>query len=307
MDVERIKSTLGQAAGRRYDLYERRPGAYQLILPILHEDGDMLEIYLQESSNSSEEVRICDFGHALMRLSYNFELSTEVRRRILDSILINNGVRNDQGNLYLDTPVERLYESVLQFAGCIQKVCNMRYWGRETVRSSFFEDLKEYVTTGLTQFAPVANPTPLPDYSILSVDWALTHNFRNLYLFGVGGNNKAKNVAISLLEFKKAHLLFISFVVHDDMEELGRSEKTYGISEQVADALGRAEVPPSWPPPPMGEEARTLRQAQGERIGTRSCSEVPYLTRNADKQYPDLDAFKGDGVPDIRRLAGVAS
>ena len=78
MDVERIRTTLGQAAGRRYELYERRPGDYQLILPILHEDGDMLEIYLQESPTGSKMVRICDFGHALMRLSYNFEVSTEV-------------------------------------------------------------------------------------------------------------------------------------------------------------------------------------------------------------------------------------
>ena len=258
MDASAILQTLNTTMMRGIDVYERRPGAFQLIIPILHEDGDMVDIYVQDSPHGNGLVRISDFGLTLMRLSYTFDLSTPARRRILDSILINNGVKFEEDSLYLDTRLEMLYEGILQFAGCIQKVCNMRYWGRETVRSAFYEDLEGYVTTGLTQFAPVANPTPLPDYSILSVDWALKHNFRNLYLFGVGGNNKAKSVAISLLEFKKAHLPFISFVVHDDMEELGRSEKTY-------------------------------------------------LTRNADKQYPDLDAFKGDGVADIRRLAGVAS
>ncbi len=258
MDINRAREILGAVPALGFDVYERESGDCQLIVPLSHEDGDMLDVYLDDSPMDSSYVRVCDFGLALMRLSYTFDLSTRTREDIFESILINNGVRNDQGNLYLDTPVEQLYESVLQFAGCIQKVCNMRYWGRETVRSAFYEDLKEYVTTGLTQFAPVANPTPLPDYSILSVDWALTHNSRSLYLFGVGGNNKAKSAAISLLEFKKAQLPFISFVVHDDMEELGRSEKTY-------------------------------------------------LTRNADNQYPDLDAFKGDGVADIRRLAGVAS
>ena len=258
MDINHAREALGTIPAPGFDVFERESGDCQLIVPLSHEDGDMVDIYLADNPMGPGHVRICDYGMALMRLSYTFDISTRTREDIFESILINNGVRNDQGNLYLDTPVQRLYESVLQFAGCIQKVCNMRYWGRETVRSAFYEDLKEYVTTGLSQFDPVANQTPLPDHSILSVDWALSHNNRSLYLFGVGGNNKAKNVAISLLEFKKAQLPFISFVVHEDMEELGRGEKAH-------------------------------------------------LTRNADKQYPDLEAFKGDGVADIRRLAGVAS
>ena len=253
MDIGRAREVLGTISVPGFDVYERETGDCQLIVPLSHEDGDMVDIYLDDSPSGSDYLRICDFGMALMRLSYTFDISTRTREDIFESILINNGVRNDQGNLYLDAPVEHLYESVLQFAGCVQKVCNMRYWGRETVRSAFYDDLREYVTTGLTLFAPVANQAPLQDYSILNVDWSLSHNNRNLYLFGVGGNNKAKSVAISLLEFKKAQLPFISFVVHDDMEELGRSEKTY-------------------------------------------------LTRNADKQYPDLDSFRGDAVEDIYRL-----
>ena len=33
--------------------------------------------------------------------------------------------------------------------------------------------------------------------------------------------------------------------------------------------------------------------------------EQAYLTRNADKQYPELDAFRGDGIEDLNRLAGA--
>lgn len=59
------------------------------------------------------------------------------------------------------------------------------------------------------------------------MDWSLTHEKRSFYLFGVRGNEKAKNVAIALLEFEKAQLPFISLVVHEDIEELGRRERTY--------------------------------------------------------------------------------
>ena len=226
MDIARLVTSLNEAKLTDFSFYERRQGRYQLIVPILHEDGDMVDIYFQESPLGDSYVRICDFGLTLMRLSYTYDISTATRRRIFESILINNGVRNDGGNLYLDSSVNMLYESILQFAGCAQKVCNMRYWGREVVRSAFYDDLNDYVATDLSRFNPLADQFPIPKYPI-SVDWSLTHNVRNFYLFGVRGNDKAKNVAIALLEFQKVQLPFISLVVHEDMEDLGRRERFY--------------------------------------------------------------------------------
>ena len=135
-------------------------------------------------------------------------------------------MENDGGNLYLDTTPPMLSESILQFAGCVQKICNMRFWSREVVRSAFYDDMGAYVATGLARFSPVADILPLPDYPV-SVDWSLSSNGRTFYVFGVRGNDKAKVVAISLLEFQKAQLPFISLVVHEDMEELGRKEGLY--------------------------------------------------------------------------------
>ena len=96
-----------------------------------------------------------------------------------------------------------LYEDILQFAGCVQKICNMRYWSREIVRSAFLEELGENTATELGEFNPVADVQPLPEYDIISVDWSLTHNNRNLYLLSVNNNDKAKNAAIILLEFQR--------------------------------------------------------------------------------------------------------
>ncbi len=162
----------------------------------------------------------------LMRLSYTYDVNTDARQRIFDSILINNGVGNDNGDLYLDAPLRGLHEGILQFAGCIQKVCNMRYWGREIIRSEFYENLGHYITNELDEFEPKADVSPIVDYPV-NVDWSLQHRDRQFYVFGVRGNEKAKNVAIALLEFQKAQLLFISLVVHEDIEDLGRRERTY--------------------------------------------------------------------------------
>ena len=79
---------------------------------------------------------------------------------------------------------------MLQFAGCVQKVCNMSYWNKEIIRSAFYEDLNDYITAEMVQFAPVADRFPLPDFPN-SVDWSLTHNSRNFYMFGVLGNYRS--------------------------------------------------------------------------------------------------------------------
>ena len=226
MNIDSVRESLGRRVADGFDVYERRPGDYQLIVPILHEDGDMVDVYLLDSPLGEGHVRVTDFGLTLMRLSYTFDVNTAARQRIFDSIVINSGVSENGGALHLDAPIDRLYEGVLQFAGCVQKVCNMRYWSRETVRSAFYDDLAGHVTEALGEFSPVRDRFPIDGYPI-SVDWRLACNDRPFYLFGVLGNDKAKNVAIALLEFQKADLPFTSLVVHEDMEELGRRERLY--------------------------------------------------------------------------------
>ena len=226
MDITKIKESLVHGWTDNVDVYERRPGQFQLIVPILHEDGDIIDAYLIDSPNGENIVRICDFGLTLMRLSYNYEVSTPARQRILDSILINNGVSNDNGNLFLDAQIDKLNEGILQFAGCAQKVCNMRYWSREVVRSTFYEDLGLHISSEMTLFQPIQDHSPIPDYP-LGVDWHLTHNSASYYVFGVVGNDKAKSVAIALLEFQKANLKYMSLIVHEDIEELGNRERLY--------------------------------------------------------------------------------
>ena len=105
-------------------------------------------------------------------------------------------------------------------------MCNIHYWHREFIRSTFYDDLEQYITTKLKRFNPIDDPSLISTYSI-SVDWSLNHNEHQFYLFGVRGNDKAKNVAIALLEFGKEGLLFISMVIHENMEELGRKERLY--------------------------------------------------------------------------------
>lgn len=140
MNLKEAQTLLPNLPAVGFDVFERETGDCQVALPILHEDGDMVDIYLQDSPRGAGYVRICDFGMALMRLSYTYDLDTPTRQAIFRSILHHSGVGNDDGSLYLDAPADALYAGILQFAGCVQKVCNMRYWDRETVRRAYQDD-----------------------------------------------------------------------------------------------------------------------------------------------------------------------
>lgn len=222
IDINEIIGTIRNQSIEKIDVFERWPGCFQIVHPILHEDGDMVDIYIQKSRNEGY-VRICDCGMSLMRLSYTFEINTTSRQRIFDSILINNDITNDEGEFYLESPIDMLYENILKFIGCVQKICGMRYWKKNSLTNIFYSDLDKYIFGKFAEFNPVSDEMPLP---LLKVDWMLSHNQNRVFLFGVTGNEKAKSVTISLLEFQK-EVKCVSVVVYENMKTLGEKEKHY--------------------------------------------------------------------------------
>ena len=105
--LEHIKKSFSN----KINLSEKRPGIYQLILPLYHEDGDMVDIFIEQSSD--ESIRLCDYGMTLMRLSYSYEIDTENKESIFQKILIENYLSEENGNIYYKTKPESLYSDIL--------------------------------------------------------------------------------------------------------------------------------------------------------------------------------------------------
>jgi len=211
-------------------LEEKRPGVQQLYAPLYHEDGDMIEIFLDVErdfeSNGSKTIRISDHGLTMMRLSYSFDIDTPNKERIFNRILAENGVQEENGAIVLETPAESLYPAVLQFAQAVSKVCNMRLFKREVLASLFDEMLAEFIAETLIRFRPQPKVLPISDRDDLEVDWQLQPDGIPLYLFGVKDTSKARLTTISCLEFQRARLPFKSIVVHEDFGKLGRKDVT---------------------------------------------------------------------------------
>lgn len=114
------------------DIREKRPGVMKLIVPLFHEDGDMIDIFLEELEGG-RKVRVSDRGLSLMRLSYSFDIDTENKDRIFKRIITENKVEEDRGNLFVDVTPSQLYPAVLHFGQTIAKVTNMGLYRREVI------------------------------------------------------------------------------------------------------------------------------------------------------------------------------
>ncbi len=116
MNTEQIKADLN------CELYERRPGKFQLIHPTTYPDGDMVDVYLTDNPQGNDRIRICDFGMALMRRSFTADPDGAEESRQVNSVLSGRGIGNNKGNLYLDSAPADLSGSIDRFIAAMLEI-----------------------------------------------------------------------------------------------------------------------------------------------------------------------------------------
>ncbi len=214
------QEVLTQGFSGQIFLREKRPGISQIIAPIFHEDGDMIDIFLDQRSGNIETLKLTDNGLTLMRLSYSFDIDTPNKRKILTRILNENGIAEDAGELSLVATSSNLSARFLHFSQVIAKVTSLQFLKRQVISSLFYEHLEEFIKDNLRQYSPQPRFVPWKERPELEVDWAfLSMASKPIYLFGVKESPKARLSAISCLEFQRQEIPFRSVIVHEDFED----------------------------------------------------------------------------------------
>ncbi len=217
------QSILWAGFGEHVGLREKRPGIMKLVAPLFHEDGDMIDIFLEQHG---DRVRVCDHGLSLMRLSYQYDIDTQNKEKIFRQILTENRVQEDGGNLFIDVGADELYPAVLHFGQAVAKVCNMGLYRREVIANLFYETVDEFVMTDMRRFQPKETVQPLAGREELEVDYAFGGGRTPIYLFAAKEKDSAKLrlIVIACLEFQKASLPFRSLVVHQNFDTLTKKD-----------------------------------------------------------------------------------
>lgn len=217
--LDYIKSSFNN----RINIREKRPGIYQLIMPLYHEDGDMIDIFIE---NKKGEYYLCDYGLTLMRLSYSYEIDTPNKESIFQKILSENKLEEIDGNIRYKTKKETLYSDIMHVSQAFMKIGSMRYFKREVVESLFYEMLNDVITKDLSDYMPKKNVLPIQDRDDLEADFEIRPNGHPVYLFGVKDAAKARLATICCLEYQNANIKFRSIIVHEDFDKLPKKDRT---------------------------------------------------------------------------------
>jgi len=206
---------------------EKREGLFKILVPFFHEDGDMYDIFLQESPVASRKLRICDKGLTLMKLSYTFDIDTPKKESILHNIIHQNHCDITDGEVYLDCTVEQFEYAIYQYAQTISKIMNTEILTRETIRSMFTDNLRQnlYEASSRLNVKLSENVSPLSDAS-LRADYSLENHGKIIYLFGINSDTKASKAIISCLQFQKARIPHNSLAIHENFENLSAFNRT---------------------------------------------------------------------------------
>ena len=208
----------------KVSIKEKRPGIYQLLLPIYHEDGDMIDIFIKQ--NEKNKYTLCDFGLTLQRLSYTYDIDSENKESILQRILFENSLLEEEGNICLDTKPETIYTDIMHITQAYAKIGSMRYFKREVIENLFYEMLEDFIIKDLQEFKPQKKVMPIPNRDDLEADYSFSPNGHPIYLFGVKDAYKARLATISCLEYRMQKLNFRGWVVNEDFEKLPRKDRS---------------------------------------------------------------------------------
>jgi hypothetical protein len=219
--VDHIKSEFNNKVSIR----KKRPGVYQLLLPIFHEDGDMIDLFITPKENG--QLILSDYGLTLQRLSYSYDIDTENKERIFQKILSENSLIEDQGNISLPTTPENLYSDVMHITQAFAKIGSMQYFKREVVESLFYEMLDEFIESELMEYNPEKNVSPLSNRPDLEVDYSFQPNGHKVFLFGVNNAIKAKNATITYQSFMLEKLNFHGWIVAEDFDKLPKKDRDH--------------------------------------------------------------------------------
>ena len=106
--------------------------------------NDTLDIYVKKEGN---KIILSDDGNTLRDLELSgFEVTRSPKRKeILESILLNYGIKRNNDELITEATDKEFPQKKLNLIAAISEASDMYYLARHTVASVFKEDVKEYL------------------------------------------------------------------------------------------------------------------------------------------------------------------
>ena len=204
----------------------RPDGALMLRTGFEFPDGDRFPLHVSETVTGG--VRLSDQGHTLMHMSYDHDIDAFLdgsRGMLLERLVNESGISRDGGEFFVECPTDDLPRAVFQLGQALTRVYDLTLLSRSRVKSTFYEDLADLLTSLVDQdrIAVDYRPEGIPNPEAYPVDYRIEGKSSiPLFLYGIPNRDKARLTTIMLSHFNQHHVRYESLLVFEDQADIPR-------------------------------------------------------------------------------------
>jgi hypothetical protein len=247
MIAEVIKPAIDSALASDITLREISDTEAQVYVPFYFPDGDGLVVHVRYSDGGYE---VTDKAHTLLHLSYHTDVdrirAEGTRSSLFERIRRRHDIDDRDGELVAVSDAKRIGRTVFSFVQGLIEISDLRNLDRETVRSTFREDLDQLLADHFTQLQRAyldARHDPHGEYPI---PYLMNGTVRPLAIFDVGTDDAALRAIVIANQHRtwgRSDTLFVA--VEQDQEKLGRRNVSWlsnAFDKQFATLAGNEDA-----------------------------------------------------------------
>lgn len=227
IDINKLQNTLCSLMCAEVKIILKNENLLSIETPFYFADGDPYQIYIKETPGGI--VRLTDMGHTMMHLSYenNIDKFREgTRGKIFDQIKFETSIEEDNGEFFIDTPIENLGFNIFRLGQALTKINDLTFLNRARTESTFYEDLQEqlYKVVGEDKVVKDYYYEEMENSRDYPIDYKIGGKYAPLFLFGIPNRDKARLTTIILERLLRTKVDFDSLLIFSDQGSIPKQD-----------------------------------------------------------------------------------
>jgi hypothetical protein len=219
-----LEARLASALAAEVTVHDAGEQGKRVDVPFYFPDGDGFVIYLRDAGSGQAEIT--DRAHTLMHVGYYTDIdkfSRGARASVFERILMRHGIQDRDGELVTRRPLDAVPEALFGFVQALMEISDMRMLDRETVRSTFSDDLRDLLVHAFGDELELAHVDRKHDNGgKFPIPYLLNHTPRPIAIFDVATDDGAAAAFAIGSQHQRWTPTIHLVAVERDQEELSR-------------------------------------------------------------------------------------
>lgn len=226
-DISKLQETLCSLMCAEVRVRAKNNELLTIETPFFFPDGDPYQIFIKEMPGGV--IRLTDMGHTMMHLSYenNTDKFREgTRGNIFNQIKSETSIEEDNGEFFIDTPIENLGFTIFRFGQGLTKINDLTFLNRGRAESTFYDDLQDQLmkVVGEEKIIKDYYYTGMENAKDYPIDYKIEGKSDPIFLFGIPNKDKAKLTTIILERLLRVKADFESILIFSDQSLIPRPD-----------------------------------------------------------------------------------